>query len=96
MTTEMKKNDLVDAITERVDGVTKKQVDDVLKVLGETVTDNVRNGVKTPLPGLGKFVRNERAARQGRNPQTGAPVQVPAAKVPKFQAAKAFKDTVNS
>lgn len=92
---EMKKAELVDAISKRVDGLTKKQIEEVLKGLEETVTTNVRNGVNTPLPGLGKFVRTERSARQGRNPRTGATVNVPAAKVPKFQPAKPFKDAVN-
>ncbi|MDN3517579.1 HU family DNA-binding protein [Aquisalimonas lutea] len=95
MTTELKKSELIDKIAERVDGVTKKQIDDVLKALADTVTTHVQDGVKAPLPGLGKFVRTERSARQGRNPRTGQTVQIPAAKTPKFQPAKGFKDAVN-
>ncbi len=95
MTAELKKSELVEAIAGRTEGLSKRQVDDVLRALAETVTEQVRHGVKTPLPGLGKFVVTERAARQGRNPRTGEPVQIPASRTPKFQPAKGFKDSVN-
>lgn len=94
MTAELKKAELIDSITERVDGVTKKQLDDVLQALAETVTYHVQVGIKAPLPGLGKFVLSERAPRQGRNPRTGQSIQIPAARTPKFQPAKAFKSAV--
>lgn len=84
MTAELKKAELIDSITERVDGVTKKQLDDVLQALAETVKYHVQVGIKAPLPGHGKFALSERAPRQGRNPRTGQSIQIPAAKTPKF------------
>ena len=92
---EMKKAELVDAIAQRVNGVTKKDIEAVLAALGETVAQNVGRGTTVPLPGLGKLSRSERAARRGRNPATGEAIQVPASKVPSFKAAKPFKDRVN-
>lgn len=91
----MKKAELVDAIAQRVNGVTKKDIEAVLGALGETVVENVGRGTTVPLPGLGKFNRLERAARRGRNPATGEVIQVPASRVPSFKASKPFKDRVN-
>ena len=92
---EMKKAELVDAIAQQVNGVSKKDIEAVLGALGETVAENVGRGTTVPLPGLGKFSRSERAARRGRNPSTGEVIQVPASRAPSFKAAKPFKDRVN-
>ncbi len=61
----------------------------------DTVTDSLKKGETVALVGFGTFIVKERAARTGRNPQTGAPIEISAAKVPSFKAGKALKDAVN-
>ncbi|KPQ29719.1 MAG: DNA-binding protein HU-beta HupB [Halomonas sp. HL-93] len=61
----------------------------------ESVTDSLKKGDSVSLVGFGTFAIKERAARTGRNPQTGQPIQISAAKVPSFKAGKALKDAVN-
>ncbi len=61
----------------------------------ETVTDSLKKGDSVSLVGFGTFQVKERAARTGRNPQTGQPIEISAAKVPSFKAGKALKDSVN-
>lgn len=90
----MSKSELVAVIAEKAD-LTKKQADAAVNAFIETVTDEVANGGKVALLGFGTFERGERSARTGRNPQTGKKLQIPASKVPKFKAGKAFKDAVN-
>lgn len=90
----MSKSELVAAIAEKAE-LTKKQADAAVNAFIEIVTDEVADGGKVALVGFGTFERGERSARTGRNPQTGKPLQIPASKVPKFKAGKAFKDAVN-
>ncbi|MGO1626492.1 MAG: HU family DNA-binding protein, partial [Halomonadaceae bacterium] len=61
----------------------------------ESVTDSLKQGESVSLVGFGTFTIKERAARTGRNPQTGQPIEISAAKVPSFKAGKALKDAVN-
>ncbi len=61
----------------------------------DTVTDSLKKGETVALVGFGTFTVKERAARTGRNPQTGDPIEISAAKVPSFKAGKALKDAVN-
>ncbi len=61
----------------------------------DTVTESLKKGDTVSLVGFGTFSVKERAARTGRNPQTGEPIQISAAKVPTFKAGKALKDSVN-
>ena len=89
----MKKDELVQAIAESAD-VSKADADRVLKALVDTVTSGVASGAKIQIPGLGTFDARERNAREGRNPQTGATIQIAATTVPGFKAATAFKDAV--
>lgn len=89
----MNKQELVDAIAAGT-GQTKKDVDQVLNHLGMAVTHALKTGGDVTLPGIGKLSVNKRAARTGRNPQTGAEIKIKAKKVPKFSAAKALKDAV--
>lgn len=63
--------------------------------LGELVAEQLRAGHEVTLPGIGKLTVTDRAARTGRNPQTGEAIDIPAAKVPKFKAAKVLKEAVN-
>ena len=90
----MTKTELVDAIAKSAD-LSKKDAEAALKALTETVTKEVKKGEKVTLIGFGTFEVGKRAARVGRNPQTGAEIKIKAAKTPKFKAGKALKDAVN-
>ena len=74
--------------------VTKKAANDILAATLETIEKSVKKGEKVTLVGFGTFSRRERAARKGRNPQTGKEIKIAAKKVPAFAAGKAFKDMV--
>jgi DNA-binding protein HU-beta len=76
-------------------GLSKADTEKALKAFVDTVTDAMKSNDKISLVGFGTFSVGERAARTGKNPQTGAALQIPAAKVPKFKAGKALKDAVN-
>lgn len=89
----MNKTELVAALAEKA-AVSKKDAEAVLNAFVETVQDTVKKGDKIQLVGFGSFEVRERAARTGKNPQTGAAINIPACKVPAFKAGKAFKDMV--
>ena len=91
----MNKADLVAAMAEKA-GVSKKDAEASLKAFTDVVAEELKKGEKIQLVGFGTFEVSERAARTGRNPQTGAEMQIPASKAPKFKAGKALKDTVNA
>ena len=74
--------------------VTKKMASDVLSATLDTIQMSVKKGNKVTLVGFGTFERRQRAARTGRNPQTGKAIKIPAKKVPAFSAGKAFKEMV--
>jgi DNA-binding protein HU-beta len=61
----------------------------------EAVTDSLKQSEQVVLVGFGTFAVKERAARTGRNPQTGAPIEISAARIPSFKAGKALKDALN-
>lgn len=90
----MTKADLVNSIAEKA-GLNKAEAEKALKAFTDAVTDALKAGEKVSLVGFGTFSVGERAARQGQNPQTGAKIDIPAAKVPKFKAGKALKDAIN-
>lgn len=96
----MNKKELIDALHETTNlptdqpPVTKSAIERVLDALGGVVQVELAEGNEVSLPGLGKLAVTTRAARTGRNPQTGAPVEIPARRVPTFSAAKALKDAV--
>lgn len=90
----MTKADLVNAMAEKA-GLSKADAEGALKAFAEAVTEALKAGEKVALVGFGTFSVGERAARTGQNPQTGEKIQIPAAKVPKFKAGKALKDSVN-
>ena len=75
-------------------GITKRQAVDILDSLATIAHDEAKSKGEFTLPGIGKLVRQERAARQGRNPATGASIDIPAKTVLKFRVAKAAKDAV--
>jgi len=88
------KADLVNSIAEKA-GLSKADAEKALKAFTDAVTDALKAGEKVSLVGFGTFSVGDRAARQGQNPQTGAKINIPAAKVPKFKAGKALKDAIN-
>jgi len=89
----MNKGELIDAIAEKA-SVTKKEADLVLTAMIESIMDAVADNQKVTLVGFGTFEPRERQAREGRNPQTGNAIKIPATTVPAFSAGKAFKDKV--
>ena len=90
----MNKADLVAAMAEKA-GVSKKDAEASLKAFTDVVAEEVKKGEKIQLGGFGTFEVSERAARTGRNPQTGAEMTTAASKAPKFKAGKALKDSLN-
>lgn len=90
----MNKSELIEAIAASAD-IPKAAATRALDAMIDAVTDTLKNGDSVALVGFGTFAVKERAARTGRNPQTGAPIEIAAAKVPSFKAGKALKDAVN-
>ena len=91
----MNKTELVAAVAEHAD-ISKKDAEKVLKAFVDVVTEEMKKGEKVQLVGFGTFEVSERAAREGRNPQTGKTMKIEACKAPKFKAGKALKDAVNA
>ncbi len=89
----MNKTDLVDAIAASSD-LPKVQAKSVLEAVLESITKSLKKGEAVQLVGFGTFKVNKRAARTGRNPQTGQEMKIAATKVPAFVAGKALKDVV--
>ena len=90
----MNKTELVAAIAEQT-GLTKKDAEAALKAFTDTVSKQLKKGDKVQLVGFGTFEVTKRAAREGRNPQTGKAMKIKASKAPKFKAGKALKDMIN-
>jgi DNA-binding protein HU-beta len=89
----MNKSELIEAIANG-SGVTKATASKVLDMFMETVTDSLKKGDQVVLPGFGSFSTGNRSARTGRNPQTGATIQIKASRVAKFKAGKSLKEAV--
>ena len=89
----MNKNELVTAMAEK-SGLAKKDAEAVLNACTTVITDALKSGDSVQLIGFGTFEVRDRAAREGKNPATGAPISIPATKVPAFKAGKALKDAV--
>lgn len=90
----MNKEELVQEVAKKAK-VTQKEVSEVLSVLIDTVEKTVSKGKKVTLVGFGTFEARKRAARTGRNPQTGKEIKIPAKTVPAFTAGKKFRELVN-
>lgn len=90
----MNKQELISAIAEKAN-LTKKDAEAALSAFVGAVEGALVKGEKVQLVGFGSFEVRERAARVGRNPQTGAEMKIEAAKVPAFKAGKALKDLIN-
>lgn len=89
----MKKADLIEKMATAAD-LTKAEASRALDAFVKSVTETLRDGDEVALVGFGSFKVRTRPARQGRNPKTGEPIQIEAAKMPVFQAGKALKDAV--
>jgi DNA-binding protein HU-beta len=88
------KSEFVDAVSDRVDGLSRKQATDVVDAVLETITDTLQRGSDVTFSGFGKFHVAERGAREGVNPRTGERMQIPASKVPRFTAGSGLKKTI--
>ena len=91
----MNKTELVAAIAAKTE-LSKKDSEKALKAFMEVVSEQLKKGEKIQLIGFGTFEVAKRAARTGKNPQTGKAIKIPACKAPKFKAGKALKEAVNS
>ena len=90
----MNKTELVDAIAKEA-SLSKKDAEKAVKAFTDTVSKELKKKGKVQLVGFGTFEVSKRAARTGKNPQTGEAIKIPAATVPKFKPGKALKDAVN-
>ena len=90
----MNKAELVAVMAERTE-MSKKDAEKALKAFVDIIGEELKKGEKIQLVGFGTFEVSERAAREGRNPQTGEKMTIEASKSPKFKAGKALKDAIN-
>ena len=90
----MNKSELIDAIARHAD-ISKAAAGRALDAMVNSVKNSLKKGDIVTLVGFGSFYVGKRTARQGRNPRTGATIKIKAARVPKFRAGKALKDSVN-
>ena len=91
----MNKTELVDAIAKKA-SISKKDAEAAVKAFTEAVTAELKKGGKVQLVGFGTFEVAKRAAREGKNPQTGEKIKIAACKAPKFKAGASLKQSVNS
>ena len=91
----MNKTELIAAIAERAE-ISKKDSEKAVKAFIDVVTEELKKEEKVQLVGFGTFEVSKRAAREGRNPQSGKPMKIAASKAPKFKAGKALKDMLNA
>ena len=89
----MNKQSIVEAVHAKIGG-TKVQAEQAVETVIDSIVNTLKGGGEVSVAGLGIFSTKTRAARQARNPRTGATIQVAAMRVPKFRAAKALKDAV--
>ncbi|PLR82645.1 DNA-binding protein [Bacillus canaveralius] len=91
--TSMNKTELINAVAEASE-LSKKDATKAVDAVFDAILDALKNGDKVQLIGFGNFEVRERAARKGRNPQTGEEIEISASKVPAFKPGKALKDAV--
>lgn len=91
----MNKTELVSAVAEKAE-LSKKDTEKAIKAFTDVVAEELKKGEKIQLVGFGTFEVSERAARTGRNPQSGEEMLIPASKAPKFKAGKALKELINA
>jgi DNA-binding protein HU-beta len=90
----MNKGELIEAVAAAAD-LTKADATKAVEAFIDTVTRTLKKGDQVAIIGFGSFSVKSRAARQGRNPKSGEPINIPASRVPGFKAGKALKDAVN-
>ncbi|MHB8174170.1 MAG: integration host factor subunit beta [Nitrospirota bacterium] len=91
----MTKAELVEKVSDKVDGLTKKQTEVIINTIFDSIKDSLAIGDKIEIRGFGSFKIRSRKQREGRNPKTGSPVSVPSKKVPFFKAGKELKELVD-
>ena len=91
----MNKTELIAAVAEKAE-ISKKDAEKAVKAFTDVVSEELVNGGKIQLVGVGTFEVSERPAREGRNPRTGETMTIAATKTPKFKVGKALKDMVNA
>lgn len=90
----MNKAELIDVIAQKV-GITKRQAEDAVECITQTVTDTIKGGGEVTITGFGAFSAKQRAGRTGVNPRNPTEkIEIPAVTVPKFKAGKALKDAL--
>ncbi|WP_336276217.1 HU family DNA-binding protein [Bartonella sp. CB178] len=90
----MNKSELVSSVAEKT-GISKAHAGSMVDAFIDSVTEALASGDDVRLPGFGSFEVSHRAATKGRNPSTGAEIDIPARSVPKFSAGKSLKEAVN-
>lgn len=90
----MNKNELVAAVADKA-GLSKSDASGAVDAVFDAITGALKGGDEVRLVGFGTFSVSKRAASKGRNPQTGAEIDIPASNQPKFKAGKGLKDSVN-
>ncbi len=91
----MNKKELVAAMAEKA-GITKVKAEEAINAIVDVISEELTKGGDVTVYGLGKFAVKDRAARNGRNPQTGEAMTIPASKAPSFKASKVLKDTIKN
>lgn len=91
----MTKSVLIEKISEKLEGLSKKQTEVIVETIFESIKDALANGGKVEIRGFGNFRLRNRNARKARNPKTGAAVDVPPKKVPYFKVGKELREMVN-
>ena len=92
----MTKSVLIEKISEKVEGLSKKQTEVVVETLFDSIKDALAKGGKVEIRGFGNFKLRNRNARKARNPKTGEAVEVPPKKVPYFKVGKELREMVNT
>ena len=90
----MNLDDLKGTVADKAE-ITKADASKAITALFDSIQDTLRQGDKVAIPGFGTFEATDRPARQGRNPQTGAPIEIAASKAAKFKAGKGLKEALN-
>ncbi|UCH81076.1 MAG: integration host factor subunit beta [Nitrospiraceae bacterium] len=91
----MTKSELIEKISEKVDGLSKKQTEVIVETIFESIKESLAKGGKVEIRGFGNFRLRSRNARKARNPKTGEAVDVPPKKVPYFKVGKELREMVN-
>ncbi len=92
----MTKSVLIEKMTEKMDGISRKQTEVIVETIFESIKESLARGGKVEIRGFGNFRLRSRKARKARNPKTGEAVEVPPKKVPYFKVGKELREMVNS